>query len=312
MEENPERKEVDLHMHSHYSDGDCTIKELVKRVKEAGLKAAVLTDHDKVDGTKEFLKYCETENISSSSGIEISTSFTLPGAKSNELHILGYGFDYQKMLEYSNFLSYNLKQRHEHTVAIIELYAKSDEFIISPEEISRMFKLPSAYLTNRYWLHRARAMDLIKKSGNRIDFRTAYEAATQEIKEGERFHAPRGEYIKSQTAINLINVCGGIAVWAHPVKYLEYLKMTCDNPKEVFEKTFFSLRNSGLYGIEVYTRWNAHMAGKLLHYCDKFDLCPDFGGSDYHGDKPDEHQPGEYLGKGGVDYEKFTKIMSFY
>ena len=50
----------------YYSDGDCSVGELVKRIKEAGLKAAVLTDHDKVDGTKEFLKYCEIEDISSS------------------------------------------------------------------------------------------------------------------------------------------------------------------------------------------------------------------------------------------------------
>ena len=216
------------------------------------------------------------------------------------------------MFEYSNFLSYNLKQKHEHIAAMLGLYAKHREFITSGTEISRMFKLPSAYLTNRYWLHRARAMDLIKKSGNRIDFRTAYKAATQEIKKGERFYVPRREYIKSQTAISLINACGGIAVWAHPVIYLKDLQMTCDNPNEVFEKTFFSLRNSGLYGIEVYTRWNANMTGELLHYCAKFDLCPDFGGSDYHGDKLDEHQPGECLGKGGIDYDKFTEIMSFY
>ena len=308
-----ERKEADLHMHSHYSDGDCDIEELVKRIKEAGLKAAVLTDHDKIDGTRIFLKYCEIENISSSTGIEITTSFTQsPNVESNELHILGYGFNIKKMFEYGNFLAHNLNQRYEHILAMIDLYSKSGEFIISSEEIIRMFKLPNTCLTNRYWLHKARALDLIKKSCNKIDFRAAYIEATQEIKDGERFYAPKGEFIRSQTAISLINACGGIAVLAHPVKYLEDLKLMCDNPNKIFKKTLSLLRSSGLYGIEVYTRWNMHMAEELLRYCDKFDLCPNFGGSDYHGDKPNEHQPGEYLGKGGIDYKKFMEIMSFY
>ena len=44
------RKQVDMHIHSNYSDGDCSIDELIKRIEESGLKAAVLTDHDSVDG----------------------------------------------------------------------------------------------------------------------------------------------------------------------------------------------------------------------------------------------------------------------
>ena len=34
--------------------------------------------------------------------------------------------------------------------------------------------------------------------------------------------------------------------------------------------------------------------------CAKFDLCPDFGGSDYHGDKLDEHQPENAWGKAAL------------
>lgn len=41
-------KEADLHIHSHYSDGDCSIEELAQRIKKSKLKAAVLTDHDTI------------------------------------------------------------------------------------------------------------------------------------------------------------------------------------------------------------------------------------------------------------------------
>ena len=52
-------READLHIHSHFSDGDCSVEELVKRIKRAGLKVAVLTDHDKIDEQVLFLKLCK-------------------------------------------------------------------------------------------------------------------------------------------------------------------------------------------------------------------------------------------------------------
>ena len=46
------RNEADMHMHSNQSDGRNTVNELFSLVKKFKIKAAVLTDHDRVKGLK--------------------------------------------------------------------------------------------------------------------------------------------------------------------------------------------------------------------------------------------------------------------
>ena len=43
---------IDLHTHTHCSDGTLSPEELVTKAKEAGLEALAITDHDAVDGVK--------------------------------------------------------------------------------------------------------------------------------------------------------------------------------------------------------------------------------------------------------------------
>ena len=64
-----------------------------------------------------------------------------------------------KMFEYSNFLSYNLKQRrHEHIAEMLGLYAKHSGFITSgAENKPGCLRSMAAYLTNEYWLHRSKS-----------------------------------------------------------------------------------------------------------------------------------------------------------
>ena len=43
-------RNIDLHVHSNYSDGSETTEELVKLATKANLAAFALTDHDTTDG----------------------------------------------------------------------------------------------------------------------------------------------------------------------------------------------------------------------------------------------------------------------
>ena len=61
---------IDLHMHSVYSDGTCTPSELVTCAKQKGLFALSLTDHDTIDGLEEAQLYCRKEGIVFINGIE--------------------------------------------------------------------------------------------------------------------------------------------------------------------------------------------------------------------------------------------------
>ncbi len=61
-----------LHVHSQYSilDGAASIKGLVKKAKDCGMKALALTDHGSMFGIKEFFDTCKKEGIKPILGCE--------------------------------------------------------------------------------------------------------------------------------------------------------------------------------------------------------------------------------------------------
>ena len=58
------KNNIDLHMHSIYSDGTCTPAELVICARQKGLSAISLTDHDTTDGLKEAREQCKLQCFS--------------------------------------------------------------------------------------------------------------------------------------------------------------------------------------------------------------------------------------------------------
>ena len=64
---------VHLHVHTEYSllDGANRIKDLVKRVKELGMKAVAITDHGVMYGAIEFYKECKKNDIKPIIGCEM-------------------------------------------------------------------------------------------------------------------------------------------------------------------------------------------------------------------------------------------------
>lgn len=73
----------DLHMHSTYSDGACTPRQLVEMAVQAGVTVMAVTDHDAFDGAD--LLRNEQLPLTVIPGVELSLS-DLP-----HLHLLGYG-----------------------------------------------------------------------------------------------------------------------------------------------------------------------------------------------------------------------------
>ena len=64
---------VHLHVHTEYSllDGANRIKDLVKKVKESGMKAVAITDHGVMYGAIEFYKECIKNDIKPIIGCEV-------------------------------------------------------------------------------------------------------------------------------------------------------------------------------------------------------------------------------------------------
>lgn len=85
---------IDLHLHTNYSDGTDTVKELLIHAEEKGLDVISITDHDSVGAYKE-LENKEIRNIFSGKiivGTELKAYFNgIP------VEVLGYGIDYNKI-----------------------------------------------------------------------------------------------------------------------------------------------------------------------------------------------------------------------
>lgn len=82
-------KRGDLHIHSTFSDGSFTPKELVKKAKSKGLDIIAITDHNSMNGVHEAIEEGNKIGIKVIPGVELSARFDLV-----RVHILGY-FPYE-------------------------------------------------------------------------------------------------------------------------------------------------------------------------------------------------------------------------
>lgn len=77
-------RQVDLHTHSSFSDGELSPQQLLEEAQWAGLSAIAITDHDNVDGLIPARECGKTIGIEVISGVELSCEHL-----GLETHILG-------------------------------------------------------------------------------------------------------------------------------------------------------------------------------------------------------------------------------
>ena len=78
-------KKGDFHIHSTYSDGSLTPKELIERAKRRKIDILSLTDHNSINGIHEAIIEGERNNIKVIPGVEVSSRFN-----NVRTHVLGY------------------------------------------------------------------------------------------------------------------------------------------------------------------------------------------------------------------------------
>ena len=93
---------VDLHVHTTYSDGRLTPDEIVRLAVKQDLTVIAITDHDTIDGINPTLQAARAfPQVTVIPGIEINTD-----VPKGEVHILGYFIDYtdRKLIDSLNDL----------------------------------------------------------------------------------------------------------------------------------------------------------------------------------------------------------------
>jgi predicted metal-dependent phosphoesterase TrpH len=79
---------IDLHAHTHHSDGELSPRDLVRSAARAGVNVLGVVDHDTVDGLPEALAEGAAAGVRVVPGIELSTH-----GGDEDIHMLGYFVD---------------------------------------------------------------------------------------------------------------------------------------------------------------------------------------------------------------------------
>ncbi len=101
---------IDPHVHTHYSDGCQSVKELVKRAKKRGLSVITKADHNTLRGNTELEEICKEERLTYIPGIEKSTE---------KGHLVILNIDSIKLLKGLNFIELLEKINEENGIGIL-------------------------------------------------------------------------------------------------------------------------------------------------------------------------------------------------
>jgi len=257
---------IDLHLHSTYSDGANTPEELVALAAEAGLAAAVLTDHDTMEGTPRFLAAARAAGLRSLAGMEISAD-----VPRRTVHLLAYGCDPAEP-RLAAALARVRDGRAERNALILEKLGRLGA-PISMEEVRA--EAGNAEVVGRP--HIAAALVRRGFAEDRVD------AFRRFLGRGAPAYAERYR-LSPEEALSLVAGAGGVVSLAHPAS-------TGYNPAEL-RRFVGRLAEHGLAGIEcLYTGYLPNQVEEYVGLAREFGLLVT-GGTDYHGD----NKPGIRIG----------------
>jgi len=197
----------DLHSHTTASDGTLSPAELMHEAVSAGLTTLAITDHDTVAGWQQAVKAVPPE-LTLIPGIELSTQWNGIG-----IHIVGL----------------NIDPKHE---AIERAVAhQSDARLTRAEQMlsklsKRNIRLSMDELLGDYAGHLPGRVHIARMLLDKGHVKNMQQAFTKYLGAGKPAFC-QSNWLELETVIESINLSGGIAVLAHPLKYrLTFSKLT--------------------------------------------------------------------------------------
>lgn len=259
----------DLHVHSTFSDGTLTPRELLRAACDAGLSSIALTDHNTVKGLPDFMDAARDFPVEAVPGIEFSVDYL-----GTELHLLGLYLQPAHYAPITAMMEDFLRRKEQSNIDLVSKLNAAG-FQLNYEQI----KPKDAGYVNR--AHIAAAM--------------TEKGYTASIKEAfKRYLSPKhGYYVPPKRAdvfetIRFIKSLGAVAVLAHPFLNLD---------EQALREFLPEAAQAGLDGMEVlYPLFDEQQSRTLAAMAAEFGLLPS-GGSDFHG----ANKPHIQLGTGQGD-----------
>lgn len=241
----------DLHIHSSFSDGSDSVEAIIAKAKQQKLSGIAITDHDNLKGASLASKLAKQAGIMFSPSVEFSSK-----AK-EEVHILGYGLDYNSP-RLQELTAYLIKKREQRFYKIIEKLNNMGAKITPPK------------IAEGESAGRVLAAKLLVQSGKVFSIGEAFD---KYLANGKAAYVEAEKLTPLQT-IKEIKGAGGTAVIAHPSKLYRagYLIKLIDG-----------LKPYGLDGIEAYYPQHSRADTAQFEHIAKLYGLITTGGSDYHG-----------------------------
>ena len=221
---------IDLHVHTIYSDGEFTPKQILDMCKQKGITTIAITDHNALEGSKRAILDNSYEDISVIPGVELSALYDVPGA---DLHILGYNMDLEN------------KDLNDITNAVMEDNITRLKSIISLLNIHFGFTFKDKDIENIFQSIGNIGRPDIAKLCMKYGYATSVDDAFDNYLNPIYHKVPKRKHeFTAKSAIEYIKNAGGVPCLAHPIT----LKKDLHELKEYI----VSLMSYGLEAVEVY------------------------------------------------------------
>ena len=200
---------IDLHIHSNYSDGKLSPKEIIDEAKKKKVKTIAIADHDTLDAyTEELFKYAKDNDIQLIPAVEISTKTNKVG-----IHILGYNIDIK-----NNNLQKKLKElrnsRHDYLHNVSNKLIKLG-YIVDVKELDKIDAVTKAHISEQIVKSKENEKLLLQNFGH---MPTKGEFIETMMNENCPAYVKKAS-ITPLEAATLIREANGKVILAHPVAY---------------------------------------------------------------------------------------------
>ena len=258
---------TDLHMHSYYSDGTMSPREIVEDAKKRNVQLIAITDHNVLDSYTELKEAAEEFGIKVIRGVEIDARF-----EDIVVHILAYNFEDNENL-------FNLVHK-----------AKNELLETSIELIKRMENDYENISSEDY-----EAYDYDKRKGGWKGIHYLFDRGiTSELFEGVKYYGKYKcgheyfDYPTVEEVVKAVHEANGYVVLAHPCNYYK------NNTKEEVLEKLEKFKSIGIDGVECYYPANSEMMTETcVEFCKNNDMIITVG-SDSHGEFGDVSKGIEY------------------
>ena len=248
---------TDLHMHSYYSDGTMSPREIVEDAKKRNVQLIATTDHNVLDSYNELKEAAEEFGIKVIRGVEIDARF-----EDIVVHILAYNFEDNENL-------FNLVHK-----------AKNELLETSIELIKRMENDYENISSEDY-----EAYDYDKRKGGWKGIHYLFDRGiTSELFEGVKYYGKYKcghecfDYPTVEEVVKAVHEANGYVVLAHPCNYYK------NNTKEEVLEKLEKFKSIGIDGVECYYPANSEMMTETcVEFCKNNDMIITVG-SDSHGE----------------------------